>query len=98
MTTRLALILTGVWTLVVVAGCAAVLWYVMANAPRSTAEARLGQAGTGCGTVAALGYGAIWLPWAAAWGKRRRERLERERAEEEEDERPRKRKKARRDG
>lgn len=95
MTTRLALILAGVWTLVVVAGCTAVVWYALSTAPHSAAEARLKQAGAGCGTVAAIGYGAILIPWAAAYGKRRRQRLERER--EEEHDRPR-RKKARRAG
>lgn len=96
MTTRLALILTGVWTLIVVVGCVAVIWYATSTTSRSVAAARMGQAGTGCGTIAAIGYGGIWIPWAAAYGKRRRERLEQER--EEEDERPRKRKRARRDG
>jgi hypothetical protein len=92
MSIRTALILTGVWTLLLLAGCAGVVAYI-ANGPRHQQEARAGRAGGGFGTLAAIGYGAIWLPWAAAYGKQRRERLEREKrhAEDDEEGRPRKR-------
>jgi hypothetical protein len=54
--------------------------------PGHQQEARAGKAGGGFGTLAAIGYGAIWLPWAAAYGKQRRERLAREKRKAEDDE------------
>jgi hypothetical protein len=75
MSTRLALILTGVWTLLVVAGCGGALWFVTTKAPRHQQEERARRLGTGMAAVAGIGYGAIWLPWAVVWGRKRREQL-----------------------
>jgi hypothetical protein len=93
MTLRLAFILTGVWSLLVVAGCAGAITYI-ANGPPHQQPERAGKAGGGFGVVAAVGYGGIWLPWAVAFGKQRRERAERQkrRAGGDDEDRPRKRK------
>lgn len=74
MSLRLALILTGVWTLLVFAGCAGIITYI-ANGPVRQQQERASKAGGGFGIVAAAGYGGIWVPWAAAYGRKRRERL-----------------------
>ena len=82
MTTKLALILTGAWTLLMIAVCSGLIWFVTARVPRHEQERRAGMLGSGAATVAAIGYGAIWLPWAVVVGRKRRERAERERAEQ----------------
>jgi hypothetical protein len=76
MTTRLAFILTGIWTLIMTIGCGGVLWHIVKNVPRGQQEARASSLGSGCGVLASIGYGAIWLPWAAVKGKKRRQERE----------------------
>jgi len=71
---RTALIASGIWTAVGVIGCVVLISVIAGQRlPRRDAEQRAGQAGTGAAVVMAIGYGAIWLPFAAAVGKRRRE-------------------------
>jgi hypothetical protein len=76
MSTKLALILTGVWTVLVIAGSIAAISFVAAKVPRHQQEARAQKLGAGVAVVAAVGYGAVWLPWAAARGRDRRRRRE----------------------
>ena len=83
MSTKLALILLGVWTLLVIAGCSGAIWFVTAKVPRHQQDERAKMLGGGMATVALIGYAAILLPWAVAWGKKRR----RQRDEEEQDDR-----------
>ncbi len=71
MSTRRALILTGVWTLVVIIASIAAIWFVVAKVPRHQQEEQAEMLGAGVAAVAVVGYGAVWRPWAAA---RRRER------------------------
>lgn len=74
---KTALIASGIWTAVGVVGCV-VLISVIANQRLSKREGeqRAQQAGTGAAVVMAIGYAAIWLPFAAAVGKQRREALQ----------------------
>ena len=41
-------------------------------------NARAAKLGTGMGALTAVGWGVLWLPWAAQVGKRRREARARE--------------------
>lgn len=68
-----ALIASAVWTVIGLAGCVALVVVIAGSRPTRAAEQRAAQAGGGAGTVMVIGYGAIWLPFAAAVGKRRRE-------------------------
>lgn len=94
MTTKLALILTGIWTLLVIIGCSGAIWFVT-TLPRHQQEQRSAMLGGSMAIVALVGYAGIALPWAVAFRKRREEQAARaaEDNEEEEDRpRPRKRK------
>ncbi len=69
-----ALIATGVWTAVgLVAAVAIIASIAGQRLPARVANARAQKAGGGTATVMAIGYAGIWLPYAAALGKRRRE-------------------------
>ena len=69
-----ALIASGVWTVVGVVAAVGLITYIASQRlPRRVAEQRAQTAGGAAGVVVAVGYGAIWLPYAAAVGKRRRE-------------------------
>lgn len=97
MSNKLALILLGVWTLVVIAGCSGAFWYVSVKVPRHQQDERARMFGSGAGVVACIGYAAIMLPWAVAFRKRREAQQARDEHEEDEDEedRPRRRKRPR---
>lgn len=73
MTTRLAIILSLIWTLLIVAGCGGSFWFVMTQVPQSQQKQRAQAFGSGMATLASLGYAGIWLPWAAAAGRKRRQ-------------------------
>jgi hypothetical protein len=63
---------TIVWlVLIVVAG----VGIAASFAGKPGAEQRAQSLGQGLGIVAAIGLGALWLPWAAKVGKKRREAL-----------------------
>ena len=87
MSNKLALILLGVWTMIVFLGCGGAFWYVGTQVPWHERDKRAPAMGAGVGAVTCIGYGAILLPWAIAWRHRREERERTER----EDARPRKR-------
>ncbi len=73
MTLKTALIATGVWTLCVILILGAGLWYVTTHPIRGVrTEARAAQMGSGLGVLTAIGYGCIWLPYAAKIGKQKR--------------------------
>lgn len=66
-----ALIATAAWTAVGLLGCIALIAVIASRAgPGRAAEQRAQQAGGGAGVVMAIGYGAIWLPYAVAVGRR----------------------------
>lgn len=74
MSTRTAIIASVTWIVLVVGVTFGLLWRAWENASpreRRDFEARATTAGRGAGTLAAIGCGAIWIPWAL---KRRRER------------------------
>jgi hypothetical protein len=79
---RSAFIATAAWTVLAFGVSAVALWYVLSHAPPSDRDRRAGLLGQGAGTVMALGYAAIWLPYAYQVGRRRREQRERERRRE----------------
>jgi hypothetical protein len=65
---------TAIWTLLGCGGSGVGLWYVTTHRVRGAGtEERAKRLGMGAGTLMAIGYAAIWLPYAAAVGKRRRE-------------------------
>jgi ABC-type enterobactin transport system permease subunit len=74
MSTRLALILTGVWTLAIIIASIAAISFVAAKVPRHQQEVRAQKLGTAVAVAASVGYGAIWLPWAWVRGRERRAR------------------------
>ena len=92
MSTKLALILTGVWTLLVVAACSGALWFVTSKVPRSQQDERARLFGGSIGILAAIGYAGVWLPWAVAYRKRHQQQ-QAPRDADEDDERPRRRRK-----
>ncbi len=71
MSTRLALILTGIWTAIVIAACGGGIWFVITKVPQHQQEERSRLLSGGIGSVAAIGYVAILVPWAAAWARKR---------------------------
>lgn len=69
-----ALIATAVWTAVGLVACVALIAVIASRAgPGRAAEQRAQQAGGGAGMVMALGYAGIWLPYAFAVGRKKRE-------------------------
>lgn len=78
MSTKLALILTGAWTVLVMIACGGGIWFVTTQVPRHQQERRASALGSATATVAVVGYAAIMLPWAAAIGKKRRQQREAE--------------------
>ncbi|MFG0336036.1 MAG: hypothetical protein ACF8TS_21970 [Maioricimonas sp. JB049] len=80
MSLKLALILTAIWTALIVAAGAGLIWYIIEH-PIPGAEDRAALAGSGLGTLASIGYGAIWIPLAIRIGKQMRERRERSQRE-----------------
>jgi hypothetical protein len=74
---KTALIATGIWTVVVVILAGVVIWYIANHPiPGVSKKDRAAQAGGGLGVFAGIGYGCIWLPYAAAIGKQKREARE----------------------
>jgi type II secretory pathway component PulM len=74
MTLKLALILSAAWTLLIIVGAVVAISYLATHPIRGiSAEERASAVGGGMGIVAAIGYGAIWLPLAAKLGRQRRE-------------------------
>jgi hypothetical protein len=71
---RHAVIASSVWTALAFGFCAGGLWYVGAHADQGSRSERALRLGRGGGTLAALGYAAIWLPYAYRTGTRRRKR------------------------
>jgi hypothetical protein len=71
---KYALWATAAWTVIGVGASAAVLWYISTHPVRGArARDRAAVAGQAAGIVVAAGYGVIWLPYAAAVGRKRRE-------------------------
>lgn len=93
MSIRLALILSGVWTVLVIAGSAIAIVSIV-NGPPSQQQERASKAGGTFGIIAAIGYGGIWVPWAMAKSKKKpdRPRRPKRRTDDDPDNRPRKRK------
>lgn len=81
MTLKRVLIFTGIWTLIMVGVCVAAISYAATHrVPGVRAKDRAAQLGSGLGTLTVIGYGAIWLPFAAKVGqKKRAEREEKKR-------------------
>lgn len=76
MTLKRALIATAIWTVLLIGISAGAIWYVRTHPIRGVSmDDRASQLGGGLGILGAIGYGAIWLPFAASVGKARREAL-----------------------
>ncbi len=67
-----ALITSGVWTVVGLVACVALIAVIASRGGR-TAQQQAQTAGAGAGVAMAVGYGVIWLPYAAMVGRRMRE-------------------------
>lgn len=78
---KTALIATGLWTAVIVVLAGVVIWYIGSHpVPGASKQDRASQAGGGLGVLAGIGYGCIWLPYAAAIGKQKRKAREKAKA------------------
>lgn len=73
MTLKRVLILTGIWTVLMVGVGAAAIWYIATHrVPGVRAEDRASQLGSGLGLLMTFGYACIWIPYAAKVGKQKR--------------------------
>ncbi len=74
---KTALIASAVWTVVVVGVAGYTIWYVVNHPIRGMSKTdRASKVGGGLGVFAGIGYSAIWFPYAAAIGKKKREERE----------------------
>jgi hypothetical protein len=73
---RHAVIASSVWTVLAFGCCAGNFWYVSTHEPPGVRERPAGLLGQGVGVVGALGYAAIWAPYAYQVSRRRRQRRE----------------------
>lgn len=81
MSLKASIIASVVWTVVVVIAGIAMIAYIGTHpVPGASTEQRTQMAGSATGTVAAIGYGAIWIPFAMVAGKKRREALAQQKA------------------
>ncbi len=79
MSLKFSLIATAIWmVLIFVVAFAIGYFFIQGNPiPGVSMEERGTKLGVGMGTLAGIGLGAIWLPFAARLGKERREAMER---------------------
>lgn len=79
MTLKQRVVITAIWTALIFVIGGVGIWYIGAHPISGVrTEARASKLGGGVGVLATLGYGCIWLPYAASIGKQRR--AEREKA------------------
>ena len=72
-----SIIATVVWTVIVLGiGIGMIIYIGTHPVSGATVEQRSQMAGSGVGFVAALGYAAIWLPFAFKKGQERRSSLD----------------------
>lgn len=71
------ILITVAWFVIGIVVTAAIAAVVVSNSPHRERNARAAAFGSAGGLVVAIGCGAIWLPWAARVGKKRREERER---------------------
>ncbi|MDA0588551.1 MAG: hypothetical protein O2820_11790 [Planctomycetota bacterium] len=79
MTIRKRIQVTVIWLVVGISLAAVGGFFLVKDAPRRELNQRAAAAGSFGGLVVAIGCGVIWLPYAAAVGKKRREERERAR-------------------
>lgn len=74
---KISIIATVVWTVIVLGvGIGMIIYIGTHPVSGATVEQRSQMAGSGVGFVAALGYAAIWLPFAFKKGQERRRSLD----------------------
>lgn len=69
----------GWLVLCIVLGVAIIIPVASSGATSRERNQRATMVGGGMGTLASIGWAGLWLPWAAAVGKRRREERQRAR-------------------
>lgn len=75
---KTALIASAIWMVVVIGIGGVAIWYVSTHPIHGVSnEQRGAQLGGGLGVFAGIGFAAIWLPYAAAIGKKKREERDR---------------------
>jgi hypothetical protein len=79
MTIRKRIHMTVAWLIIGISLAAVGGFFMVKDAPRREWNQRASAAGAFGGLVVAVGCGVIWLPYAAAVGKKRREERERAR-------------------
>lgn len=79
MTIRKRIQVTVAWLVIGISLAAVAGFFMVKDAPRRERNQRASAAGSFGGLVVAAGIGVIWLPYAAAVGKKRREERERAR-------------------
>lgn len=72
MSLRYSLIATAAWMVLVVIVSIAMISYVASTPEKGPSQKRASSLGQGMGVVACIGLAAIWLPYAAAVGARKR--------------------------
>jgi hypothetical protein len=91
MTLRKRIQVTVAWLIIGISLAAVAGFFMVKDAPVRERNKRAEAAGSFGGLVVAAGCGVIWLPYAAAVGKKRREERERERRAEKNQKRKRRR-------
>lgn len=78
---KTAIIASAIWTAVVIGVAGYTIWYIGTHpVPGVSKEDRAAKVGGGLGVFAGIGYAGIWLPYAAAIGKKKREEREKAKA------------------
>jgi hypothetical protein len=73
MSIKKLIVATVVWMALIFVGGGLGFWYIFEHPlPGVSADIRAGKLGQGFATVASLGLGAIWLPFAYKLGEKRR--------------------------
>jgi hypothetical protein len=73
MSLKNAIVASIVWFVLITVFSGVSIWYIISNpVAGATAEQRSAMLGSGVGTVAVIGFAAIWLPFAFKLGQERR--------------------------
>jgi hypothetical protein len=79
MTPKRLILISAIWTAVIIAVGFLGIWYIMEHpVPGARAEDRAARLGSGLAVVTVIGYAVLWFPWAFKVGLKRREKRARQ--------------------